>query len=854
MLKKVNLLFILMMYVGNFIAQTSETRHFSTEKGLPSSQIYKVLEDKLGHLWFLTDMGISKYDGYSFENFNLNDGLSENVFLDATVHEDGTIWFIGVESTITKMTISENIEQPIFEHYAFNDSLLKYKKNTPVTFKNIDGDICVSYVGTYGYLRITKKGKVKSTPTYQHNNELLFLNVMENGFFYPSILNVENHTKLSTSKRIVQDHITRYQAFRMPGNEHDILFYANDSVSICSSNTGISKTIYVPNIIDGGIVDSGTFWISSIDAGVRYFNLKGEQLDHFFQNRSITDHYQDKEGNIWCSTLNNGVYLRINSLVRKFVLPSIEDQNINFLAKGSDNKLFISHYNGNVSTFEKDQIKRIYTSKNKRKGVVSFLPRRNELLYMSDRKIRSLTKDKSYKYTHSQGFNLKEFENGNIGVCAHSGIFIGPTTEGFQLKYHGIDVRNFIEFENRVWMVGRSGLNCSLLNDTTSEGQTRKLYSGRVNDILEFGGSVLIATHGNGVMMIDTNGRTKRIVNIQGLDFTYCLYKEDDKTIWACTNSGLFRLSFDPNTFLKHTVIDSRHGLLNTEVRAVEIIGNRVWIGTRGGLFYFDKRLLDQKNGFVDYALRITSVGINKQNARPNDLNNLAYNENNLEFAFSGISFKLGKRLQYRYKLKGLEKEWNYTTERRAIYPNLIAGEYEFLVQVKGENGNWSDQTSKVLFTVSPPFWKTWWFKSLIAGLVILLVYLFFKFRILLYNRDLVRELMRHFVNRLRRDIPHIIVREGNKEVKIPCHEIKYIKSSGNYLEIHHDKGKTLIRHKISQFLDLVPDPLEYVQVRRSYIVRLDRIDMKSKKEVVVSGEKIKIGETFIKEIEKIEL
>ena len=65
---------------------------------------------------------------------------------------------------------------------------------------------------------------------------------------------------------------------------------------------------------------------------------------------------------------------------------------------------------------------------------------------------------------------------------------------------------------------------------------------------------------------------------------------------------------------------------------------------------------------------------------------------------------------------------------------------------------------------------------------------------------------------------------------------------------------KTIVRSKISAFLDSVPDPLEYVQIRRSYIVRIDRVEQKSKKEVIVANQKIKVGSTYLDALDKIKL
>ena len=81
---------------------------------------------------------------------------------------------------------------------------------------------------------------------------------------------------------------------------------------------------------------------------------------------------------------------------------------------------------------------------------------------------------------------------------------------------------------------------------------------------------------------------------------------------------------------------------------------------------------------------------------------------------------------------------------------------------------------------------------------------------------------------------------------------INYVKADGNYIEIHTDKKKYVIRYKIGEFLGMVPDPLEYLRISRSYIIRLDKVQEKSKKDVTVAGEKITVGETYLDELEKI--
>ena len=56
------------------------SRNLSAKDGLSSNQVYDILQDKRGYLWLATTNGISRYDGYSFLNFNvLNAPLPKQV-------------------------------------------------------------------------------------------------------------------------------------------------------------------------------------------------------------------------------------------------------------------------------------------------------------------------------------------------------------------------------------------------------------------------------------------------------------------------------------------------------------------------------------------------------------------------------------------------------------------------------------------------------------------------------------------------------------------------------------------------------------------------------------------------------
>jgi ligand-binding sensor domain-containing protein len=106
----------------------------------------------------------------------------------------------------------------------------------------------------------------------------------------------------------------------------------------------------------------------------------------------------------------------------------------------------------------------------------------------------------------------------------------------------------------------------------------------------------------------------------------------------------------------------------------------------------------------------------------------LSYKENFFTIEFAALNFSSLQQTNYYYRLEGIDKGWvNGRTRRFANYTDLHPGEYIF--EVKAENGNNSGEITAFKIIIAPPFWKTWWFISMISFCLLLLVYLFIKLR-----------------------------------------------------------------------------------------------------------------------------
>jgi hypothetical protein len=118
-----------LLFFFNFVlAQSPQPvfRHYTTDDGLSSSEVYCAIQDSKGYLWFATNMGVCRYDGYRFRVFTKKDGLPDNTVFN--IHEDhkGRIWFVPFTCRLSWF------ENEKIHEYPYNDSLQKRLKGNSI--------------------------------------------------------------------------------------------------------------------------------------------------------------------------------------------------------------------------------------------------------------------------------------------------------------------------------------------------------------------------------------------------------------------------------------------------------------------------------------------------------------------------------------------------------------------------------------------------------------------------------------------------------------------------------------------------------------------------------------------------
>ena len=109
----------------------------------------------------------------------------------------------------------------------------------------------------------------------------------------------------------------------------------------------------------------------------------------------------------------------------------------------------------------------------------------------------------------------------------------------------------------------------------------------------------------------------------------------------------------------------------------------------------------------------------------------LNYDEKMISIEFAGLDFVLPEKNKFAYILEGFDKNWNYSHAgiHMATYTNLDPGTYTFKVRAANNDGIWNDKISEMTLVILPPWYKTWWFRTMFLLLLLSVAYGLFFWR-----------------------------------------------------------------------------------------------------------------------------
>jgi ligand-binding sensor domain-containing protein len=776
--------FSILFWSSYTFSQTYNYTKYTTEDGLPSNEVYYILEDSKGFLWFATDNGISRFDGYDFKNYSDKDGLIDNLVFSLYEDYKGRIWIIS--SSLRLAYIKNDIITP----YKFNN-LLESFNNTKARILNESFYVDTSdniHIGLYELASI----KILNDGEFIIEEQNTAYRIQDLGYSIVSTSNASEFDNLNKTisfekgNNSVKIKCKWYSSgiFGFKTLTNSLLFTNGKSVYELDNSNNITSKVFKPIAWIGETSDS-LIWISCYKEGVKaYKNINQEYVCHFLKGETVTNVFVDSSKNLWISTLEGLFYARSVDIFSETRI----NGSILKVVKGERNEIWMSGSNGIIYNIVNKN--RIYTFPSVGEGFVQAITydvNNKRLIYggtssfgvikggirTPNHKIRLLQRNVDQGFLSNNLLFFSDFPKRTTGVFYYSSINFGYFDSDKwlmnDLYFESPDNRVLYDIslnqDSLVYITSKDGL-WKYENDTVI--QIKKEDSLLTNNLraseVDMNGNVWVATKNNGLLYL-CNDSVYQIQEIDGLTSNSVnVILPVENTIWVGTMNGLNKISVSNLEKEEYTIekIQKCHGLVSNVINDLTLIGDTLFVATDGGLSYLNS--LEYEFNSMAPPTYISQISIQEKDTLILTAYDLAYNQNNIAIKYVGLNYRQGDKTLYRYRLVGADKNWIETTNRTVRYSSLQPGTYKFEVVASNENGIWGEQPAEVSIIINKPYWRTWWFISLIilASLLLILIVVRIIFRVKL-NESKKRNLLHNNLNKLKQEAlaqqmnPHFI-------------------------------------------------------------------------------------------------
>jgi signal transduction histidine kinase len=150
----------------------------------------------------------------------------------------------------------------------------------------------------------------------------------------------------------------------------------------------------------------------------------------------------------------------------------------------------------------------------------------------------------------------------------------------------------------------------------------------------------------------------------------------------------------------------------------------RLWFVTSSAVFVLDPARIPRNRIAPPVLIRSVSSNGNRLPVSTAGVVALPTGASDLHIEFTALGMRMPERMQFRYRLTGVDTDWQESGERReAFYTNVRPGTYRFELAAANEDGLWHPDLASVEVRLPPTFVQTIWFKLLLASALALLLY-----------------------------------------------------------------------------------------------------------------------------------
>lgn len=711
---------------------------------LNSNYVSVVFNDSQNRLWVGTSNGLMQYN-YQLENFTpiqVPDGKHKQEIFSIIEDNNQQLWF-GTSSglftydTLKKSLTFINLNALGMQH----DSIFCMVSDT-------NNNLWMSSYqrGLYYYnpkSKIVKQYKhEKSKPNslsdnwifqlYIDHEEELWVNTYNTGFCK---LNKSD----STFTRYMinpNDEFTKRIRTIFEDIDNRLFIGSRDGLYLFNRKTGKSElyahtdhevSILSQNSVTYSFIDNmGSVWLGTHSGGVSYINMYEKPFVHFkyipnnneFLNTGSVHCFDETNDLLYIGTEKGINILHKDNGTFTYLEHDINDPNsityndVKAIAIQSPDSVWVATNRGGLNLLNKQNKVVKLIKKNDKKGLPSDnlynvdLDHQNQLWVISNNDWDRLSTVLSRYNSKTDRFISY---NHDFFMCLYpvgEKLYVGGSYGFFEYDYKN-DV--FIEYRDS---------NLIYRTMTLFKDKTGNMWLGNNNGLVKYD-----FEKGEFINIAFELGL--HIEEVYGII-------EKDSILWASTNNGLYKFSeiYGEPKHIKYNHYNTNDGLQSREFNYNAYFksedGN-IYIGGDNGFNAFTPELITN-NPFKPKVV-VSEVSIDDKMVKPkinwkgslvldksillSQKIEIPYNTGALSFKIDVIHFANPAANKFKYKLKGLDKNWHTSNaqNKKVTYHNIPPGEYELEVLAINADEVENEFPKTLTVNVHPPFWLTIWFK-----------------------------------------------------------------------------------------------------------------------------------------------
>ncbi len=739
---------------------------WTSEEGLPQNSVMALAQTRDGYLWVGTFGGLARFDGIKFTIFNSANtpALTSNRILALYEDNTGVLW-IGTEAGEIV-----SFRDGRFTSHARPD--FGRGRSIRTFYKDRTGMIWAG--GNEGQLirinpAVSAKAEIFPGAELLSAEEVNSICEDKDGNLWLSterrLAGIQNGS-LRTSKGISEDPDFRIQAI-YPHPDGGLWVLGSNGLSRFFNHRLMMsyRRTDVPALV-GRLAPGKT--------GNLWFGYRSDQISSYKDGLTDSARLQevpgyhihslleDREGNLWVGTSGGGLIRirkrRVTMLTKADglsvpgITAVIEDRKGNVwvgtgkgLCRSTLKEIASANSNNKLACAGKWDVAALYVDKagdvwvGKNKGIARFRDGVwTEYGLAGVRRVSSILEDRNSQMWLGTENGLAQFRDGQIvklyrqenGLVHNQVVFMMEDRAG------------------ALWVGTTDGMSRFKDGTFTNFTTRESLSNGYVREIYEDeDGALWIGTYGGGLNRLK-DGHMSAITTKHGLhdDFVSRILVDGDDQFWMLGNRGVFRASRQQlNDFIAgrsktifcvvHDAVDGMtpsEGNGGNQPAGWQMQDGRLWFPTIEGVAILDPSL----NNIEPPPVMIEKASLDGEPKNISQPLVMKSSEEQLEIHYTGLSFGKPEQVHFRYKLIGLDNDWvDAGTRRVAYYPHPPSGKYEFKVVAISPDGISSVEPAGWVITVSPPFWYTYWFLSLVGLSFMALSWLVYRGRVATLNR-----------------------------------------------------------------------------------------------------------------------